>query len=231
MFEKLIKWTKIFFLSVGVLSTFLIAGAFTRIPYDVQVWLGTNNSEYKFSPDYIIFLGGSGMPSGDNLVRLYYVAALAKKSPESKIIIAHPLDDAVINQMKSDLMIHGVDSIRILIEKEGTSTREQALKIKKHFNEIVNRRIVIITSPEYMCRSVSCFRKVGFLNVGGIAAFENAMFVNLKYSHHEVGGKAYLPDVSDNIALRYNFWNYLKLEITCIRELMAIAYYKLNGWM
>ena len=26
-------------------------------------------------------------------------------------------------------------------------------------------------------------------------------------------------------------WNYLKLEVTCLREYAAIVYYKVNGWM
>ena len=195
MFEKIKHWFRVFFVAVGVLSTLLMAGAFTRMPYDMHVWLGTNNSSYKFTPDYIVFLGGSGMPSGDNMVRLYYTAVVAKKDSDAKIIIAHPLDDAVIMQMKNDLLIRGVDSTRISIDKEGTSTREQALKLKANINEIVNRKVVIITSPEYMFRSVACFRRAGVLHVGGLAAFENAMFVDLKYNHDKVGGKAYLPDV------------------------------------
>ena len=88
IFNTLKKWIKIFFIIIGVWSFLLIILAFTRLPYDIQVWLGTKNSEYKFKPDYIIFLGGSGMPSGDNLMRLYYTATLSKKFSGAKVIIA-----------------------------------------------------------------------------------------------------------------------------------------------
>jgi hypothetical protein len=53
----------------------------------------------------------------------------------------------------------------------------------------------------------------------------------LKYSHKKLGGKKFTPDVSENMGLRYNYWNYLKLEITCLREFAALCYYKVNGWI
>ena len=39
-----------------------------------------------------------------------------------------------------------------------------------------------------------------------------------------------MPEVGNNLNIRYNFWNYLKLEITCLREFSAIAYYKIE-WL
>lgn len=231
MLVNLKRFFKQFLIAIGCCSIAMMMLAFTRLPYDMQLWLATKDSGYKFTPDYIIFLGGSGMPSGDNLMRLYYTAAFAKKFPAAFVIIAHPLDMRVIHQMKADLILHGVDSNIILVEKDGTSTREQVLKIMTHFKSIETKKTLLITSPENMMRSSKTFRKAGFEFVGGEAAFENAMFVNLSYSHKNVGGKYYAPDVSGNLDLRYNFWNYLKLEITCIRELFALGYYKLNGWI
>jgi hypothetical protein len=57
------------------------------------------------------------------------------------------------------------------------------------------------------------------------------MFIDLGYGHRRIGGKAWVPDVSQEAGLRYTFWNYLKLEITCLREYVAIAYYWLNDWI
>jgi hypothetical protein len=51
------------------------------------------------------------------------------------------------------------------------------------------------------------------------------------YAHKAIGGKPYVPDVSRAPGFRYTFWNYLKLEVTCLREYVAIAYYRLNGWL
>lgn len=227
---KLKSYLTILFVSLGICFALLLTFSLTRIPYDLQVWLGTKNADYSFSPDYIICLGGSGMPSADNLMRLQHTAAVYKANQHAAIIIAHPMDSAVLQLMKNELVLRGVDSNKIVFEMQGVSTREQALKIKENILS-VDAKIVLVTSPEYMLRSIRTFRKVGFQLVGGDAAFENAMYVNLAYNHKAVGGKVYAPDVSNNLMLRYNFWSYFKLEISCLRELFALAYYKLNGWI
>jgi uncharacterized SAM-binding protein YcdF (DUF218 family) len=216
--------------SLGICFAILLLFAFTTVPYDIQVWLGTHEADYTFEPDYIVCLGGSGMPSADNLMRLYCTAELSKKHPQALVVIAHPLDSSVIQLMKNELLLRGVAANRIMLERRGTSTREQALKIREGFI-IDNSKVLLVTSPEYMLRSVKTFRKAGFPFIGGEASFENAMYVDLSYNHKAVGGKMYTPDVSNNYALRYNFWSYFKLEISCLREFFALAYYKLNGWI
>jgi uncharacterized SAM-binding protein YcdF (DUF218 family) len=232
------KWTrrvvrvfKYFVYTLGFIFLFLILFAFTRIPFDIHYWLGTANSAFYYKPDYIILLGGSGMPSESNLMRLYYTSELAGEFSEAPVIIAHPTDTAIIHLMCLELEAHGVDSCRIIVEKYGTNTREQALEIAGLVSGIKNKKVVLVTSMENMYRSIKVFRKSGFKYVGGRAAFENSMFVDLSYNHKRIGGKEYLPDVSESMSLRYTFWNYLKLEITCLREFTAIAYYKLNGWI
>jgi uncharacterized SAM-binding protein YcdF (DUF218 family) len=217
--------------SLGFIFLFLLIIAFTRIPFDVHRWLGLHDSEYLFTPEYIVFLGGSGMPSESNLIRLYYTSQLAGQFPAAKIIIAHPIDTVVISLMRNELITHGVDSARIVIEKLGTNTREQALEITSIDKSIQQKPVLIVTSPENMYRTIKVFRKAGFLKTGGEPAFENAMFVDLSYNHRRIGGKRYIPDVSGQMGLRYTFWNYFKLEIICLREFAAILYYKLNGWI
>ena len=229
--KNLKKTFKYLILSLGVFFFLLLLISFTRLPYDVQVWLGQHKSNYKFYPDEIIFLGGSGMPSESNLIRLYYVSELSKKYPQSKILLVHPIDEEVISDMRDELLVHGVDSSKIEIEKDGTNTHDQAMNVAMHFPRLLKRHILIVTSPESMLRTVQTFRKAGFESVGGQAAFENAMFVDLSYDFKKSGGKIYSPDVSGNMALRYNFWNYLKLEISCLREFAAIGYYWINGWI
>ncbi|MCX6292185.1 MAG: YdcF family protein [Bacteroidetes bacterium] len=229
--RRIFSCMKYLVFSFGFLFLFLIILAFTRIPFDVHRWLGTHESAYHFKPGYILFLGGSGMPSESNLIRLYYVTRLSEKYPDASIILAHPVDTIVISLMKEELLVHGIDSSRIFIEKYGTNTREQALKMDSMFAGIKEKNVLVVTSPENMYRSVRVFRKCGFLHVGGEPAFENAMSVDLSYNHRVIGGKTFMPDVSGNMKLRYTFWNYLKLEITCLREFTAIIYYKMNGWI
>lgn len=89
----------------------------------------------------------------------------------------------------------------------------------------------MVSSPEHVYRSLLTFRKLGFSGITGAPAFEQALFSDLAYQHLSIGGKTYLPDVSTQTDLRYTLWNYLKLEITCLREYLALVYYKWNDWI
>lgn len=220
-----------FFDVLGIFFFLMLLVSFTRLPYDVHRWLGAHNSGYKFYPDEIIFLGGSGMPSESNLLRLYYTAALAVHYPQAKVMIVHPVDEDVIAAMRQELILRGIDSSRIEIEKEGTNTHDQAMQVARHFPRLLARHVLLVTSPEGMLRTVGAFRKAGFESIGGQCAFETPMYVDLSYDFKKSVGKLYVPDVSGNMALRYNFWNYLKLEITCLREFAALGYYWINGWI
>ncbi|MFN3876318.1 MAG: hypothetical protein ACK4L7_10455, partial [Flavobacteriales bacterium] len=73
--------------------------------------------------------------------------------------------------------------------------------------------------------------KAGFSAACGAPAWDQAMAHPFDYEHHAIGGKPWLPDVSAYPGLRYTFWNYLKLEVACLRESAAIAYYGLNDWI
>ena len=211
------KIFRITLFSLGSCFLLMLIISFTRIPYDMQMWLAKHQSSYKFYPDEIILLGGSGMPSESNLVRIYYVSALAQKYPQSKVLVVHPHDDLVLTSMCEELELRGVDSTRIETENQGTQTHDQAAAVLKNYPRLMKRHVLLVTSPENMLRSVLAFRKAGFESVGGHAAIENAMFTDLSYDFKKSGGKVFVPDVSKNLALRYNFWNYLKIEISCFR--------------
>jgi uncharacterized SAM-binding protein YcdF (DUF218 family) len=215
----------------GLFFLLLLLFSFTRLPFDIQRWLGSSNSAFSFTPASIIMLGGSGMPSESNLMRLYYTAALAEKYPDAVVYIAHPHDTSVTASMRNFLVRNSVRFERIKLMHNGTNTREQALELLKFQPALKTQNVVIVTSPENMFRSVAAFRKSGFRHTGGVPSYENAMFTDLSYDYRKAGGKAYVPDVSSNLSLRYNFWNYLKLEIICIREFLAIFYYWLNDWI
>jgi uncharacterized SAM-binding protein YcdF (DUF218 family) len=226
--KKSFRWL---FLFLGVFFFILSVLAFTSVPYEINRWLGTSDSDYNFTPDAIVFLGGSGMPSEANLMRIYYTSFLTTQFPKAKVFIVHPKDTSTIADMRVELILHKVDSTHIYIEKRGTNTREQALTLAEDYKELLSQKIVVVTSTENMRRTVKTFRKAGFKQVGGQSSFETAMFADLKFDFKKAGGKMLVPDVSGNMALRYNYWNYLKLEITCLREFVALGYYKLNGWI
>lgn len=229
--QKIIRFFTYVLITLGSIFFLMIVLAFTRIPFDWHYSLGAKTAAFNFTPDYIIMLGSGGMPDEQNLIRLYYTAAYADEYPEAKIIVTHPKDTVTVNLMLNELYNRHIDTVRISTELRGTNTRAQALTILEDYKGIESKNVLLLTSTENVYRTLQTFRKAGFKNVGGKPAFENAMHVNLKYDHKGMGGKVYVPDVSGDLTLRYNFWNYLKLEITCFREWMAIAYYKLNGWI
>lgn len=225
------KTLKYILLTSGAIFLILSTLAFTRVPFDVQRWLGTSESNYSFTPDFIVMMGAGGMPEGENLIRLFYTLQAGRTYPQSKIILAQSLDTAVSNYMKDELIHHNIDSTRIFIESLGTNTRSQALAVSQDFQEALGKNVVIISSPLHMRRVVKVFRKIGFKNVGGEGCFAQSVFPDLKYDHRRIGGKRFLPDVSSSMKIRYNFWNYFSLEIGCLREFCALIYYKMNGWI
>lgn len=212
----------------GWAALLLAALAFTRLPFDAHRWLGTAAGACE-GADAIVVLGGSGMPSGPELLRLHRAAEAAVHRPESRIILIHPGESAVIGAMADELVLRGVCSERITLINEGDNTRAQALTLMKHAPGLGH--VALVTAPENMLRSVLAFRKAGFRSACGIPAWDHAMFHGFDYDHVALGGKPWMPDVSARPTMRYTFWNYLKLEVTCLREFLAMAYYQLNGWI
>jgi uncharacterized SAM-binding protein YcdF (DUF218 family) len=216
--------------ALGVVFALLLVLAFTRLPYDAHRALGRAAGECTTSVDLLVVLGGSGMPSGAELRRLHHAAHLAATHPAAEVWVVHPGDPAVIGAMVDELVFRGVEPARIKQLNEGDNTRAQALAVLREVGER-SVRIGLVSAPENMYRSVKAFRRAGHPQVCGLPAWDHAMDHDFAYRHTRIGGKAYVPDVSSATDLRYTFWNYLKLEITCLREYVAIAYYALNGWI
>lgn len=228
--RSLIAVLRSLFISIGVIGTILIILAFTRIPFDVHRALAAPGAVCEEESDLIVILGGSGMPSGPELLRLHYGAMRAMQDPNAHVVVVHPIDTAVMQAMVDELILKGVAADRIGRSYLGTNTREQALHVAETFPDH-GAKLSIVTAPENMYRTLRTFKTAGFAHVCGVPAFDHAMFVDLRYDHRKIGGKKAIPDISGELDLRYTFWNYLKLEITCLREFAAIAYYEMNGWI
>ncbi len=205
--------------------------AFTSIPFHAHRWLGTAGGVCYQDPEVILVLSGSGMPSGPELMRCDEAAKWAFRSPNAQVLVVLPKDSALANAMVQELGVKGVSRNRITLLMHGRNTREQAMDVASKVPEWLHRPIAVVTAPENMYRSLLTFRKLGFTQVSGAPTFDHALFDDLRYAHRGIGGKTFVPDVSSSTDLRYNFWNQLKLEITCLREYAALAYYKLNGWI
>lgn len=230
--KKLHLFAKSFFVIAGVVFTLMLALSLTERPFWIYYWLGTSQAKLERSPDYIVVMGGGGMPGSEGFMRCYYAAAAADSFPNARLIIALPADSSNFNEsdtykMFKELVFRGVDSVRISFETSGTNTFTQARNITSNLGK--NHSILVITSPEHTRRSVLTFKKAGIEFVGGWPAFESAIDFDLLLTKEERSKKIVNPD--RQVSLRYNIWNYLKLEIIIIREFMALGYYKIRGYI
>lgn len=225
------------FIALGALFFVALLLSFTSIPFWGLYWLGTSESKKVEKPDCIVMLGGGGMPSESNLMRAFFVYKAAMQYPESHIVISSPGDTADLNStsrlIAAELITKGIDRNRILYENIGTNTRMEAMQMRKlNGGQMTQKAILLVTSPEHMRRSVLVFRKAGFRRISALPAFENALEADLTFNDDELGGnKTMIPNVGGNINLRYQFWNHLKYEILIIREMAALGYYWLRGWI
>ena len=217
--------------TLGVVALLMLVLAFTRIPFDVHRWLGTAAGLCMDVPEAVVVLGGSGMPSGPELLRLHHAAAVANAHPLAQVWVVHPIDSGVVQAMVDELVLRGVGGERIHAMMEGTNTREQWLRLWALHPSLREARLALVTSPEHMYRALHAARRVGFAGACGVPAFDRPMFIDLRYGHQRIGGRPYVPDVSGSYSLRYDLWNRLHLQLACLRELVALGYYRANGWI
>jgi uncharacterized SAM-binding protein YcdF (DUF218 family) len=234
--------------TAGALFLLLLFLAMTSIPFHLWYRLSLAEAGINRPPDCIVILGGGGMPSESGLMRCWYGAAVALQYPRAGIIIALPGDTAdstsAVYGMKQELMVRGVPAARIGFENSGTNTRAQALllaeKIAKQqhlgtgmppVDEKLKAGILLVTAPEHLNRAVKTFRHAGFLLVDGLPAFESAIESDISLKGRTLGGRRWVPDLGDNLTIRYRFWTQLRYEMLVIREWMAIGYYWVKGWI
>ncbi len=235
------------FLAPGILALVMVLLAFTSIPFWTWYHMSVKEAGIRRPPDCIVVLGGGGMPSETGLMRTWYGARAALRFPRASVIVALPGDPgdslSSLSLMKKELILRGVAPERILLEDSGTNTRAQAVNILSLVTRPqsrVTRRpspvtrhasLLIVTSPEHLYRAVLAFRKAGFLRVDGLPAFEQAIESDITFRAGRLGGRSYVPDIGQNLTLRYRFWTQIDYEMLLLREYAALAYYKMKGWI
>ena len=241
--KKAIKILSVTMIVMGTMFTLMIVLAWTTAPFWIRYNLGISKAGIHRPPEYIVFLGGGGMPSESALMRSYYTARVAGHYTRAKVIIAQPgnLSDTLqsLFRVRQELVMRGIDSRRILFEHEGTNTRAQALRTRalltKEKQDLPGGArgvsLLLVTSPEHLYRAVLAFRKAGFMKVDGVPAFEQDIETDLSFESGRLGGRKFIPDVGENITMRYKFWTHLGYETEILREVAALAYYKLMGWI
>jgi len=230
---------------IGGIALVMIILAFTSAPFWIWYNMSVKKAGIHRPPDYIIVMGGGGMPSPSGLMRCWYAARVAARFTRARVIVALPGDasDSLssVNQMKKELVLRGVAPGRIFLEDSGTNTRAEALNVRKLIPDLEQRQhsslltahpsLLIVTSPEHILRAVLTFKKAGFTRVDGLPAFEKTIEANLDFNARNLGAHGWIPDVGKNITLRYQFWMQMEYEFLVLREYLAIAYYKLQGWI
>lgn len=224
---------KYILLSFGCLFLILFIFCLTPAPFYTWYHMGTKYAGIHRPPNLIVVLGGGGMPSESGLMRTWYAARIGNHFNRARIIIALPGDTtdstSSVRQMKHELVLRGVAPGRISFEAIGTNTRAQALRIWRI--EDRGSSILLVTSPEHMYRAVLTFRKAGFKKVDGMPAFEGTIESDLSFDDSALGGKKWIPGIGKNLTVRYEFWRQMRYEELILREWMAIAYYKVKGWI
>lgn len=86
----LIKGLKRISYTVSFIAVVFVLLAFTQLPYWAYYNLAVTKDGLKENPDYIVVMGGDGMPSPSGLMRLYFGIEKAKIYSDSKIILALP---------------------------------------------------------------------------------------------------------------------------------------------
>lgn len=216
-------------MTLGVIFALMIALAFTSAPFYWWFNLGQNPDDATEinHPESVVMFGGAGMPSEDNLMRLYHTAALADHFG-TPVVLVHPKDSVCQAEMTRYLRQSGIDSI--LYMTSGANTRSQAVELAENYPGLLQSPLVVVTSPEHVRRTVKCLKKVGFEQVVGKAAYPATVDFDLSLKKQKLGGNEAIPSV-ESVKMRYTFFNYLKLEITCVREWIALGYYRLKGWI
>lgn len=225
------KFLNRFFVVLGCIFTLFLILAVTPAPFYMHYHLGQDpnrDTTQIFEPQHVIMMGGAGMPSAGNLMRLYYTAGIAKFY-ECPVTIVHPYDSVCHAKMDEFLENQSVMN-SVFHDTIGTNTRSQVLGLAENHPELLTAKIMVITSPEHLKRTVKCFNKAGFQEVRGVAAYEGTVDFDLSLRMQKLKGNKTIPNV-ESTKLRYTFWNYLKLEIDTYREYFALFYYKIKGWI
>ena len=183
-------------------------------------WMLTRDESPVVTPAYIVVLGGAGIPSESGLVRTYYAADYGRQFTGATCIVSLPCEGDPetnsVGRMKQELIMRGIEAGRIRMEYRGWNTHWQAAEIAKMLGTNALREpILIVTSPYHCRRSLLCFRKQGFTQAGCMPAEDTFAEAN----------------PGENTCVRYGLWSSLDWQLRFARELCALAYYKLRGWV
>lgn len=221
---------------VGALVLLVFGLCFTSAPWRIIRWLAEDGSVLAATPNYIVVFGGGGIPSESGLTRAFAAARAAHEHPDATVILALPYDTelgrSAAGKMRDELVLRGVEAARIRIEPKGRNTREQALNLARQMQLNPEQdSLLVVTSPEHMRRALLALRRVGFRHVAGRAAHSESIEMNVLYDPDELGGSTVRLPGGESLMVRYQFWNNLGYLSSAAREVCALFYYRVRGWI
>ncbi len=224
---------KRFLVICGIFFVIQMGFAIFGVPRTVSDWLRCSDINKIENPQWIIILGGSGVPSPSTLIRSYYGAYCALAHPDANCIVALPTkvdpETGSPSRMRHELVLRGVNPARIKMEYHGMNTHQQALNIAKMIKD-KSQPIIVVTSPYHMRRAYLCFKKAGFKNIGCLPA--NSTGGEKDYEIAQIAWSGVSFDIGHAIGrLRYGIWSNMTAQIWMSRELLGIMIYKLRGWI
>lgn len=217
---KIKRHLSLFLIFVGVLHLLAAASCFTSLPWKLLRWLQSAPASAAFAPETIVVLGGGGIPAESTLSRCYVAAEMAARHPQARVVIAIPSSGSSPQSpeamMRHELELRGVDGTRIMAETKGRNTWEQSVQVAALLKpEDLHRPVMVVTSDYHMRRSRACLRQAGFTRVEGRFATDSS--VN--------------ADLGAGQAFRYTFWSAAEVLVVSLRELVALTWYQLRGWI
>jgi len=215
-------WLIIVHVAAFVLVTGIVF-AVLGLPAGFVNWMVAGDVVLDGPASTVIVLGGGGIPSETGLIRTYYAAryALSMTNATNVTFVACLPSDAdpetdSVGRMRDELVLRGIPRESILLEHYGRDTRQQAVNVRKLLGEEACRKpLLIVSSPYHARRSLLCFRHAGFEKAACLAAYD-------------VAPEA---DMGPATGTRYGLWSGLVREVWYVRELTALFYYKLRGWI
>ena len=188
------------------------------VQHSVGRWLQVKNHPVMVDPDWIIILGGGGIPSESGLIRCFYGAEAWKETSSATCIVSLSADEnpeeSSVGLMKQELLIRGVPASHIDMEWKAVNTRQQAHFIADAYGDAFRTgQVMIVSSPFHLRRAVMCFEKAGCRNLGLRSA-------------SSIGTEA---EMGPGIFFRYRLWSLLEDQVRIVRELVAIGWYSLKG--
>ncbi len=114
--------------------------------------------------------------------------------------------------LRETLMEMGIPGDKIILESDSQNTQAQAVNIPPLLESLGVERFILVTSPTHMRRSVLAFREVGLDPLPAISTQQSESQV--------APGQRVIPD-----------GDVLSQSKTAMREIMALIYYALRGWI